>query len=394
VEDPTDKATAGPATEAHRPRLLIADAGQVLRGALGDALRQRYELREAGDGESAWQTILLDTALRALVLDCGSAGLRGLELVARMRASKVARIRELPAIALVERDGSAEAERAAALDAAVLCLGEPPAMSAAAELLARLRVLVELSDTRATLADSRDALESSRTIDPETDLLTPAAFDRQVEKHLSYARRSLIDMAMICIRVELKLPGASGWEGEIEQRMKLVGRALGSSIRLEDLATRSGPAEFCVATQKDGMTDMLQFAARLRKVLENVDAAGPGVEVWTSIGAASLSEELRWHAVELRVQAQKRAQAALAAHSRRIMLGSSEVSRAGAAQGAGASIDLSLALTLIAAGRSNEVLPHLPRLLQQINPLLQLVRQQQELRSGVRTPPPSDRETT
>jgi len=247
------------------------------------------------------------------------------------------------------------------------------------ELLSRLRVLVELATTREALIESRSELDSARIVDPETELLTLPAFDKQVEKLLSYARRALSDLALICIRVELSMPHTEAWDGEVEQRMKLVGRALAGSVRLEDLAVRSDQTEFCVATQNNGMTDMLRFAARLRKVLENVDAAGPGVEVWTCIGVATLSEDLRRGAGDLRSQAQRRAQMAQSSRSRRIMLGASEAAKAGGfdPNAEAGSMDIGLALALIGSGRGAEVIPHMPRLLQQLNPLLRLIREQQ-----------------
>ena len=67
--------------------------------------------------------------------------------------------------------------------------------------------------------------------------------------------------------------------------------------------------------------------------------------------------------------------------SRRIILGTSD----GAAPGSiepkpeDGSMDINLALALIRAGRAAEVVPHLPRLLEQMAPLLKLVRQQKEL---------------
>ena len=121
----------------------------------------------------------------------------------------------------------------------------------------------------------------------------------------------------------------------------------------------------------------MQFAARLRKVLENVDAAGPGVEVWTYIGVATLSEELQRSAGDLRAVAQRRAQTAQNMQSRRILVGSADDHGAMAPRPEAGSMDIHLALALIASGRAAEVVPHLPRLLDQINPLLRLLRQQQ-----------------
>jgi hypothetical protein len=41
-------------------------------------------------------------------------------------------------------------------------------------------------------------------------------------------------------------------------------------------------------------------------------------------------------------------------------------------------MDVNLALTLIRSGRSREVIPHLPRLLHTLRPLIALARQQKE----------------
>jgi len=380
------------AAAAARPRILIADGGRIARGPVGEAVREHYDIRDAPDGEAAWQAVLLDSSIRAVIADISSPPVRGFDLLARLRASKVQRIRDMPAIALVAGGTTTDSQRIASLETTELVIGDPHTPEAAGQLLARLRVLVELSTTRDALQESRIELDSARTIDPETELLTLAAFDRQVEKLVSYARRALSDLALICIRVELTMAHNAAWDGEVEQRMKLVGRTLSASIRLEDLATRSDRAEFCVATQSNGMTDMLQFAARLRKILENVDAAGPGIEVWTCIGVATLSEELRHNATELRTQAQKRAQKAQSSRSRRIMLGTSDAAVAGGfdPRKDSGSMDVGLALALIGSGRAAEVVPHLPHLLQHLNPLLRLIRQQQH-QDGASTGTPTEK---
>ena len=387
----TQQGIAGPRTVSQRPRVLLLGGAPITRGAVGEPIRERFDVREVVDAEAAWQAVLLDSSIRVVIADTMVPALRAFELLARLRASKVQRIRDLPAIALLAGGNDADSRRAVELDATELTISAAPAADISAELLTRLRVLVELATTREALVDSRTELDSARTVDPETELLTLAAFDKQVEKLLSYARRALSDLALICIRVELNAANNQPWDGEIEQRVKLVGRALAASVRLEDLATRSDSAEFCVATQNNGMTDMLRFAARLRKVLENVDAAGPGVEVWTCIGVATLSEELRHGAIELRAQAQRRAQMAQGARSRRIMLGTSEAARASGfdPNAETGSMDISLALALIGSGRGAEVVPHLPRLIQQLNPLLRLIRHQQNLAAGAAAPAPA-----
>jgi hypothetical protein len=95
---------------------------------------------------------------------------------------------------------------------------------------------------------------------------------------------------------------------------------------------------------------------------------------------ACLSEDMRLGAEQLRQISQKRAQQAQTTRTRRIVLGAGEAGAAdsGARADAG-SMDVNLALTLIRSGRSAEVVPHLPRLVHQLRPLMALVRQQKEL---------------
>ncbi len=363
----------------HKARILIADDSRIVRASLTQHIRDRFEIREVTDGESAWQAILLDATIRVVITDLTMPKVDGFELLTRVRSSKVQRIRDLPMIVISGEDEAAERERAAAMGATDFIQKGADA----AELVSRLEVLVKLSATREALQESQASLESARTIDPDTELLAPQFFDKQLEKLVSYARRSLTDVAVICVRVEMSVPYADAWGAENEQRAKLVGRAVAASIRLEDLGTRSDRLEYCVATQSTGLSGVLRFAARLRKVLENAEAAGPGVEVWTCIGVSTLSEELRRGGDELRSMAQKRARLAQTNRTRRIILGSAEGVAASAFERADeGSMDVGLALALIRAGRAPEVVPHLQRLLEQISPLLKLVRQQRELQAS------------
>lgn len=374
----------GVAASANRPRILIADDSRISRASITQRIRDRFDIREATDGEAAWQAILLDASIRVVVTDIAMPKADGFDLLTRVRSSKVQRVRELPIIVMAEADETAERERAARLGATDFLTKGTDAL----EVISRLDVLVRLSSTRKQLAETQATLESARTIDPDTELLSLAFFDKELGKLVSHARRNVTDVALICIRVDLSMPGSADWDGDFDQRIKLVGRTLAASIRLEDLGTRSDRAEFVVATPSDGISGVLQFAARLRRVLENVESAGPGVQVWTCIGVASLSEELRRGAEELRATAQRRAAQAQANRSRRIVLGTGEgAAGAGEVKPAEGAMEIQLALALIRAGRAGEVVPHLPRLIEQISPLLRLLKQQQNLPAQDTTPP-------
>ena len=361
---------------SEKPRILIAHESRIARTRVAQLVRDRFDVREAADGDAAWQAMLLDATIRLVLAPPSLPKVDGCELVTRARTSRVQRLRELPVVLIGGEDEPALRERAVGLGATDVIDTEVGATA----LNARLDVLVRLSTTREALAESRAALESSRNVDPETNLLSASFFDRQVDKLISYSRRNVTDVAVVCICTELSLPPASNPDNDTGQRARLVGRALAEAIRLEDIATCSGENEFCIASQSDGVAGVLRFAARLRKILENADSAGAGVEVWTFIGVACLSEDMRLTAEQLRQISQKRAQQAQASRSRRIVLGAGDGATGEPQQRADeGTMDVNLALALIRSGRSAEVVPHLPRLVHQLRPLMALVRQQKEL---------------
>ncbi|HKO67663.1 MAG TPA: response regulator, partial [Burkholderiaceae bacterium] len=181
--------TPAAATGAPKPRVLICDDSRIVRASISQHLRDRFELREVTDGEAAWQAILLDSSVRVVISDLTMPKVDGFELLNRVRSSKVQRIRELPMVIISGEDEAGERERAASLGATDFIQKGV----GAAELLARMEVLVRLSTTREMLAESQASLESSRTVDSDTELLNQPFFDKQVEKLISFARRNLSD---------------------------------------------------------------------------------------------------------------------------------------------------------------------------------------------------------
>ena len=48
-------------------RILVVDASRVVRAALAKHLHGEFEVIEEGDGESAWQTLMLDASIAAVI---------------------------------------------------------------------------------------------------------------------------------------------------------------------------------------------------------------------------------------------------------------------------------------------------------------------------------------
>ena len=377
IKEPARVAAPAPAAAGpSKPRVLICDDSRIVRAAIGQHLRDRFELREVTDGEAAWQAILLDSSIRVVISDLTMPKVDGFELLNRVRSSKVQRIRELPVVIISGEEESHERDRAASLGATDFI----QKAVGASELLARMEVLVRLSTTREMLAESQASLESSRTVDADTELLNQPFFDKQVEKLISFARRNLSDVALICIRVELSMPQKETWEGETDQRMKLVGRAW----RRRSGSKTSARAPIARVLRRHAVEWAVGRAALRRAVAQGAREHR---------GRRTRRRGLDLHrAVDLvgRAAAQRRGTARAGA----------EALRPGAAESLApdhfghirgrspgsidpkpedGSMDINLALALIRAGRAAEVVPHLPRLLEQVAPLLKLVRQQKEL---------------
>jgi len=82
-------------------KVLVADASKVVRASLAKQLAEHFEVREEASGESAWQTLVLDSAIVGVVSGVNLTRLDGLDLLERIRESKLSRLKSLPFFLIV-----------------------------------------------------------------------------------------------------------------------------------------------------------------------------------------------------------------------------------------------------------------------------------------------------
>ncbi|PKO48717.1 MAG: hypothetical protein CVU31_04455 [Betaproteobacteria bacterium HGW-Betaproteobacteria-4] len=99
-------------------KVLIVDASRLVRASLSKLLRGHFDVCEERDGESAWQTLVLDSSIIAVFSGLDIFTLEGAGLVERLRASKLARLNRLPLFLLIS-DSFAESGRQPALQLGV-----------------------------------------------------------------------------------------------------------------------------------------------------------------------------------------------------------------------------------------------------------------------------------
>ncbi|MFT3848475.1 MAG: diguanylate cyclase [Propionivibrio sp.] len=97
---------------AKAPRILVLDSSRVVRATLAKHLKDDFDVIEEASGESAWQALMLDSGISAVISGVHPLKLDAHDLLARLRASSIRRLRGIPFI-LVVSDLDNEVEREA-----------------------------------------------------------------------------------------------------------------------------------------------------------------------------------------------------------------------------------------------------------------------------------------
>ena len=128
-------------------RILVVDGSRVVRATLAKHLKDNFEILEESDGVSAWQTLMLDANISAVVSGIHPPKLEAHDLLARLRSSSMRRLREIPFVLIVS-DLANDAERQYDRTCGVAgFITKTMAKSAIVELLNKLFNPTELTST-------------------------------------------------------------------------------------------------------------------------------------------------------------------------------------------------------------------------------------------------------
>jgi len=351
------------------PRVLVVDDSRMVRATIVKHIKGRFDVREEGDGEAGWQTLMLDPSVQVLISDLTMPKLDGYGLLKRVRGSNIARIREMPVIMISGDEDEAariRAKECGATDFITKGIGT-------VELLSRLEALVKLSQARKDL----DAMSKQVMVDPESGLPTEEYLKQQGRQALALAQRHGSEISVIVVEIDrfdalvAKLGRPIG-----DQLIQQFRGVLSKRVRLEDTVSQTGPAQFTVVCPGIGFDDARAFANRLDQTIRNatISYRGERVQVGLKFGLAN-SKDDEWqtmtHLLQLaEVRAVQEEQKAAGG-------GSSDA----VAEPAIPALGVEDALALLHAGDSAGIRPHLAALAGQIMPLLKLI--EDELRLGM-----------
>lgn len=348
------------------PRVLVVDDSRLVRASLVQHIRSQYEVREEADGDAAWQTLVLDQSIRAVVSDLQMPKMNGYELLERLRSSRLRRLQQMPFILVSGEETEEERGKARGLGASDFITKG----SGAIEILTRLGNLLALQQAQENLDNGREQMVQN----PATGLFTRKYLELQAAQALSHSARHGIDVSLMVL-------GFDGY-GELSRRLgpqlaEEVGnrfaRMLAGKMRQEDSLGHVAEGQFAVVSPGTAPNYCASFAERVRQAVEvsRLSVQGQSLALTVSIGLASVPTDVVSSAGALLDLATQRMQQAMQAGG--------NCTEAGGSLPATRPISLQHALELLRANRQGPVLPHLDALLAQLLPLLSLIDEKLDL---------------
>ena len=348
------------------PHILVVDDSRVVRMTLIQHLKGQFEVREECDGEAAWQSLVVDHSICAVISDLQMPKLNGYELLERLRSSKLKRLQKLPFILVSGEETEDERAKARALGVSDFVTKG----AGCTEIVTRLNNLLVLNAAQ----ESLDVQSEQLVQDPVSGLFTRKYLELQAAQAMSHAARHGSEVSVMVL-------GFDGFDAMGERLGGPVAaevgnrfaRMLAGKMRQEDSLGHFGPGQFSVVSPGTALAFCVTFAERVREAVEvaRLTVQGQTVALTVSVGLASVPTDVVTSAGALLDLAGQRMQAAMRAGGNR--------TESGGVMPASRPISIHHALELLAANRAAPVIPHLPSLAERLLPLMRLMNQELNL---------------
>ena len=348
---------------ADLPRVLIVDDSRVVRISLIHHLKGQYDVREESDGEAAWQTLVVDHSIKAVISDLQMPKLNGYELLERVRTSKLRRLQQLPFILVSGEETEEERARARAMGVSDFVTKG----AGTTEVLTRLNNLLALMNAQQNLDADRERLVE----DPVSGLYTRKYLELQVAQALSHASRQASDVSVMVLGFDgFEALGERFGTGVADEVANRFAKMLAGKMRQEDSLGHFGKGQYAIVSPGTAPAFCATFAERIREAVElaRLTVQGKTVALTVSLGLASVPTDPALSAGNLLDLAGER--------MRQAMLAGGNRTESGGASPATRPISVHHALELLAANRPGPLMPHLASLAERLLPLWQLINQE------------------
>lgn len=344
------------------PRILIVDESRIVRATISKHVRDLYDYREESDGEAAWQVLVLDHSIALVICSLSLPVLDGNGLLDRVRASKLARLSQMPML-MIAGDNDEAIERAKAHGASDFINRG----TGGAELLARIDSQLKLVQAQHQLKESLE----QNVQNPETGLFTRKYVELQAVQAMSHAMRHNSEVSAMVMGFDNI--GALREEHGVDVAKQLQQRfisMLSSKIRKEDSLGHYAGSQLVVISPGTPAAACESFGNRLREAIRaaNIAVHGQRLNLSVSVGVSNSPADAVVSAGALIELAGSRLKMAQQAGGNQVI---SCNPRADAVSSVVPALDQALAL--INEGQVAKVMPHLAELGLQVMPLLRLL---------------------
>lgn len=353
-----------------KPVILIVDDSPTIRVSLSRSLQDEFLPIEAVDGEQAWEFINNDSRIEVVLTDLIMPGLDGFGLVKRIRSSENNHTRNIPVIVVTGADDTAAREKAFLAGANDFVTKT----SDRVELLARLRAHRKLALTIRELEASQRELREQANTDVLTNLANRRFFTHIANKELSLMRRQKEYFAVLMMDIDhFKVVNDTYGHAAGDYVLTQVAQTLTDNLREEDTVARVGGEEFVVSSPYTNRLAAIVLAERLRKAVEGLDInfEGNQIPVTISIGVA------------LQPNDGDELDAILAAADERLYTAKQKGRNRFCAADKQHNVDVNMvcpkldeAIAMIKHGNLQRLMPHLPKLLEELIPLFELANEE------------------
>ncbi len=313
------------------PRVLIVDASRVIRASLSKYLNQFFDIREEANGESAWQTLVLDSSIVAVVSGSSLPKLDGYGLVERMRGSKLSRLRNTPFYLIVSNEVSEGERQQARVRGVTDFLQKGMASAQIGILVAAIRKsCANPSDAPETPAEGAVEYQARTPVEEESvgtasnlgisdimgqmgrlagmsgitasDVLGPAKavpdFPPRAEVEMAVARHLAASgthaVGVLIFGLDSYSRVVERFGSELADRIALkFGRLLANKVRTDDSFGAFSPGRVAIVAPGTNRALCASFAERVCKGLAaaQISIRGERVDMTVSVGVASAPED-------------------------------------------------------------------------------------------------------
>lgn len=287
-----------------RRRVLIVDHSKVVRSALSKHLREHFDVREEADGESAWQTLVLDSSIVAVVSGAQLNRLNGYDLLARLRSSKLRRLCDIPFLLIISASQS-EADRLEAKNKGVtdfITRGmSRQEILACVERLGEWNLSISLINP--IVLEEPIVKKTVKALPPSSVLLTsPEIHEKLAEALRTRSKTNTQMLGLLKFGLDNAQDLTKRYGPEIAQSIaKRIGELLKNKIGQNESIGRVSSFRCLIVSPDSSAASCLAFAQRVCRGLANskVKVGGDDVRIKVSAGIASVPPDTDLSAEEL-----------------------------------------------------------------------------------------------